>query len=187
MTKQQKTQQQAFQTVEEQNNGKLALLHDEIHLCAQNVERIKEDTYKHISYMLELIYSLEDAFRCYQFESAYCHLLQSSQLHLSQIGLLYTQSKAFRTPFYAYRKYFFFIFFFISRYWTYHTTILLSYYNPARAGCWRISKRQQFDTSYTIGIRSPLLWTTNSIRSHDVTSRYILWPWYSDELKIRYL
>ena len=65
VTKQQKTQQQAFQTVQDQNNEKLALLRDEIRLTQESVERIKNDTYTHISYMLERIYTLEDAFRCY--------------------------------------------------------------------------------------------------------------------------
>ena len=54
--------------------------------------------------MLERIYTLEDAFRCYQFESAYRHFLQSPQLCLSQIGTLYTHFKAFRAAFYAYRN-----------------------------------------------------------------------------------
>ena len=57
--------------------------------------------------MLERIYSLEDAFRCYQFESAYRHFLQSSQLCLSEIGTLYTHFKAFRAAIYAYRNNFF--------------------------------------------------------------------------------
>ena len=57
--------------------------------------------------MLERIYTLEDAFRCYQFESAYRHFLQSSQLYLSQIGTLYTHFKAFRAAFYSYRNNFF--------------------------------------------------------------------------------
>ena len=57
--------------------------------------------------MLERIYTLEDAFRCYQFESAYRHFLQSSQLYLSQTGTLYTDFKAFRAAFYAYRNNFF--------------------------------------------------------------------------------
>ena len=107
VTKQQKTQQQAFQTVQDQNNEKLALLRDEIRLTQESVERIKDDTYEHISYMLARVYTLEDAFRCYQFESAYRHFLQSSQLYLSQIGTLYTHFKAFRAAFYAYRNNFF--------------------------------------------------------------------------------
>ena len=49
MTKQQKTQQQAFQTVQDQNNEKLALLRDEIRLTRESVEKIKEDTYTHNS------------------------------------------------------------------------------------------------------------------------------------------
>ena len=69
MAKQQKPQQQALQTVQDQNNEKLTLLGDEICLTQESVERIKEDTYTHISYMLECIYTLEDAFRWYQFES----------------------------------------------------------------------------------------------------------------------
>ena len=81
VTKQQKTQQQAFQMVQDKNNEKLALLRDEIRLSQESVERIKNDTYLRISYMLERIYSLEDAFRCYEFESAYRHFLQSSQLY----------------------------------------------------------------------------------------------------------
>ena len=80
VTKQQKTQQKLFQTVQDQNNEKLALLRDQIRSTQESVEKIKEDTYAHISYMLERIYTLEDAFRCYQFESAYRHFLQSSQL-----------------------------------------------------------------------------------------------------------
>ena len=107
VTTQQKTQQQAFQMVQDKNNEKLALLRDEIRLTQESVERIKNDTYLRISYMLERIYSLEDAFRCYQFESAYSHFLQSSQLHLSQIGTLYTHFKPFRAAFYAYRINFF--------------------------------------------------------------------------------
>ena len=107
VTKQQKTQQQAFQTVQDQNNEKLALLRDEIRLTQESVERIKNDTYTHISYMLKRIYTLEDAFRCYQFEGAYRHFLQSSQLYLSQIGTLYTHFKTFRAAFYAYRNNFF--------------------------------------------------------------------------------
>ena len=107
VAKQQKTQQQAFQMVQDKNNEKLASLRDEIRLTQESVERIKNDTYLRISYMLERIYSLEDAFRCYQFESAYRHFLQSSQLYLSQIGTLYTHFKAFRAAFYAYRNNFF--------------------------------------------------------------------------------
>ena len=60
--KQQKTQQQAFQMVQDKNNEKLALLRDEIRLNQESVERIKNDTYTRISYMLERIYTLEDAF-----------------------------------------------------------------------------------------------------------------------------
>ena len=60
VTKQPKTQQQAFQTVQEQNNEKLALLRDEIRLTQKSVKLIKEDTHAHISYMLERIYTLED-------------------------------------------------------------------------------------------------------------------------------
>ena len=107
VTKQQKTQQQAFQMVQDKNNEKLALLRDEIRLTQESIERIKKDTYLRISYMLERIYSLEDAFWCYQFESAYRHFLQSSQLYLSQIGTLYTHFKAFRAAFYSYRNNFF--------------------------------------------------------------------------------
>ena len=107
VTKQQKTQQQAFLTVQDQNNEKLALLRDEIRLTQKSVERIKENTYTHISYMLERIYTLENAFRCYQFASAYRHFLQSSQLYLSIFGTLYTHFKAFRAAFYAYRNNFF--------------------------------------------------------------------------------
>ena len=139
VTKQQKTQQQAFQTVQDQNNEKLALLRGEIRLTQEKVEKIKEDTYTHISYMLERIYSLENAFRCYQFENAYRHFLQSSQLHFSQIGQLYTHFKAFRAVFYAYRKNFFSI---ISSLATIdgsnHPTILSPHttcYNRSRIGC----------------------------------------------------
>ena len=107
VTKQQKTQQQAFQTVQDQNNGKLALLRDEIRLTQESVKQIKQDTYTHISYMIERIYTLEDALRWYQFESTYCHFLQSSQLYSSQIGTMYTHFKAFRAAFYAYRNTFF--------------------------------------------------------------------------------
>ena len=57
--------------------------------------------------MLDRLYNLEDAFRCYQFESAYRHFLQSSQLYLSHIGKLYTDFKAFRAAFYAYKENFF--------------------------------------------------------------------------------
>ena len=104
VTKQQKTQQQAFQMVQDKNNEKLALLRDEIRLTQESVERIKNDTYLRISYMLERIYTLEDALRCYQFESVYRHFFQSSQLYLSQIGTLYTHFKAFPATFYAYRN-----------------------------------------------------------------------------------
>ena len=55
VTKQQKTQKQALQTVQDQNNEKLALLRDEIRLTQESVEKIKEDTYTHISYMLDHI------------------------------------------------------------------------------------------------------------------------------------
>ena len=41
VTKQQKTQQKAFQTVQDQNNEKLALLRNEIHLTQESVEEIK--------------------------------------------------------------------------------------------------------------------------------------------------
>ena len=63
VTKQQKTQQEAFQTVQDQNNEKLASLRDELRLTQESVERIREDAYTHISYMLDQIYTLEDAFR----------------------------------------------------------------------------------------------------------------------------
>ena len=62
LTKQQKRQQQAFQTVEDQNNEKLALLRDEIRLTKEGVEKTEKNTYTHISYILERIYTLEDAF-----------------------------------------------------------------------------------------------------------------------------
>ena len=107
VTKQQKTEHKAFQTVQDQNNEKLALLRDEIRLTQESEDKIKEDTYTHISYMLDRIYTLENEFRCYQFESAYRHFLQPSQLYLSQIGTLYTHFKAFRAAFYAYRNNFF--------------------------------------------------------------------------------
>ena len=107
VTKEQKTQQQAFQAVIDRNYEKLALLRDEIRLTQETVEKNNDDTYTHINYMLEPIYTLEDAFRCHQFESAYRHFLQSSQLYLSQIGTLYTFSKAFRAAFYAFRNKFF--------------------------------------------------------------------------------
>ena len=106
VTKQQKTQHQAFQTVQDQNNEKLALLHEDIRLTQESV-KIKQDTYTHIFYMFDRTYTLEDAFRCYRFESAYRHFLQSSQLYLSLIGTLYTHFKAFRAAFYAYRNNFF--------------------------------------------------------------------------------
>ena len=48
VTKQQKTQQKAFQTVQDQNKEKLALLRDKISLTQESVEKIKEDTYTHI-------------------------------------------------------------------------------------------------------------------------------------------
>ena len=101
VTKQQKTQQQVFQTVQDQNNKKFALLQDENRLTQESVERIKEDTYTHTLYTLERIYTLEEAFRCYQFERAYRHFLQSLQLYLSQIGTLYTHFKAFSAKLYA--------------------------------------------------------------------------------------
>ena len=90
--------------VQDKNNEKLALLRDEIRLTQESVERFKNDTYLRILYVLERIYTREDAFRCYQFESAYRHFLQSSQLYLSQIGKLNTQFKAFPAAFYAYRN-----------------------------------------------------------------------------------
>ena len=107
VTKQQKTQQQAFQTVQDQKNEKLALLRDENPFTKESVEKIKEDTYTHINYMLERIYTLEYAFGCSQSENAYRHFLQSSPLSLSQIGTLYTHFKAFCAAFYAYRDNFF--------------------------------------------------------------------------------
>ena len=70
-------------------------------MIQESVEKIKEDTYTHISYMLERIYILEDAFRCYQIGGAYRHFLQSSQLSLSQFGTLYTHFEAFRAAYYA--------------------------------------------------------------------------------------
>ena len=76
-------------------------------MTQESVEKIKEDTCTHISYMLEGIYSLEDGFGRYQFESAYRHFVQSSQLFLSQIGTLYTHFKAFFAALYAYRNIFF--------------------------------------------------------------------------------
>ena len=82
VTKQHKAQQQAFQTVQNENNEKFAQLR-EIRLTQESVERIKVDICTHISYMVEHIYTFEDVFRCYQFESAYRHFLQSLQLHLS--------------------------------------------------------------------------------------------------------
>ena len=93
--------------VQDKNNEKFALLRDEVRLTQESVERIKNDTYLRISYTLERIYTLEDAFRCYQFESAYRHFLQSSQMLLSQIGTLYTHFEAFHAEFYAYRNNFF--------------------------------------------------------------------------------
>ena len=56
VAKQQKTQQQASQTVQGQKNEILALLRDEIRLIQASVEKIKEDTSTRISYMLEHIY-----------------------------------------------------------------------------------------------------------------------------------
>ena len=57
--------------------------------------------------MLDRIYALEEAFGCYQFEGAYRHFLQSLQFYLSQRRALYTDYKAFRAAFYAYRSNFF--------------------------------------------------------------------------------
>ena len=54
--------------------------------------------------MFERLYTLEDVFRCCQFECAYRHFLQSSQFSLSQIDWLYTHYNAFRAAFYADRK-----------------------------------------------------------------------------------
>ena len=51
VTKQQKTQQEAFQMVQDKNNEKLALLRDEIRLTQENVERFRNDTYIRISYI----------------------------------------------------------------------------------------------------------------------------------------
>ena len=102
--KQQKTQQQAFQTVLDQNNEKLAVLRDEIRLTHESVEKIKEDTYTHKSYMHERIYIFEVAFWCYRVKSAYRHFFQASQIYLSQISTMYTHLKAFRAEFYAYRN-----------------------------------------------------------------------------------
>ena len=102
-----KRQQQGLRRVPDRNNEKFATLRDEIRLTQESVEKTKEDSYTHILYMLDRIYILEDAFRCYQFESAYRHFLQSSQLYLSQFGTLYTHFKAFRAAFYAYRKNYF--------------------------------------------------------------------------------
>ena len=136
MTKQQKTQQQAFQTAQDQNNEKFALLQDEIRLTIESVEEIKQDTYTHISYKLERIYTLEEAFRQYQFESAYRHFLQSLQFYLSQIGTLYTHFKAFLAAFYACRNIPFNNF--ISRHGTHYSIILASHttcYNCAGIGC----------------------------------------------------
>ena len=48
LTKQQKTQQEAFQTVQDQNNEKLALLRDEIRLTQEIVAKNEEHTYTHI-------------------------------------------------------------------------------------------------------------------------------------------
>ena len=107
VTKQQKTQQQAFQRVQDQNNEKLALLKAKIRLTQESVERIKEDACREIFDMLDRISTLENAFRRYQFESAYRHLLQSSQLYLAQIGTLYTHFKAMRAALYAYGNNFF--------------------------------------------------------------------------------
>ena len=42
-----------------------------------------------------------------EFENAYRHFLQSSQLYLLQIRTLYTEFKTFRAAFYAYRNSFF--------------------------------------------------------------------------------
>ena len=49
VTKQQKTQQQAFQMLQDKNNEKLALLRDEIRLTQESVERFRDDTYIRIS------------------------------------------------------------------------------------------------------------------------------------------
>ena len=109
VTKQQKTQQQAFQTVQDQNNEKLALLRDEIHLIQ----------------------------KCYQFKSDYRHFLQSSQIYLSQNGTQCAHFKTFRAAFYAYRKKLF-LNHFISCHGTYYTTFLTSNtpcYNRAGFGC----------------------------------------------------
>ena len=58
VTEQQRTQQQAFQTVQDQNNEKLALLQDEIRLTQESVEKIKEDSYKtHVLYARPYIHS----------------------------------------------------------------------------------------------------------------------------------
>ena len=51
VTKQQASQQKAFQTVQDQNNEKLALLREEIHLTQKSVERIREDSYTHFIYI----------------------------------------------------------------------------------------------------------------------------------------
>ena len=57
VTKQEKTQQRAFQTIQDQNNKELAVFREEIRLAGESVEKVKEDAYTHISYMLEHIYT----------------------------------------------------------------------------------------------------------------------------------
>ena len=57
-----------MQTVQDQNIEIIALVQDEICLTQESVERIKEDTSTHISYMLERIYTLEDATRFFNSE-----------------------------------------------------------------------------------------------------------------------
>ena len=48
VTKLQKAQQQAFQTVQDQNNEKFVLLRDKIRATQESVRKIKDDTYTHI-------------------------------------------------------------------------------------------------------------------------------------------
>ena len=161
-------------SVQDQNNEKLALLRDEIRLTQESVERNIEDTYTHISFMLERIYTLEDAFRCYQFGSAYRHLLQSSQLSLSQIGTLYTHFKAFRAAFYTYRNNFFSI---ISSLATGNITpqILL----PTQLAtivqdlaAEKFRKGSKLTPAIPSRVRSHLLRNANRIRSHYVAQRH---------------
>ena len=167
---QQKTQQQALHTDQDENNDKLALLRNKIRLTHQSVQRMKNilihtifvclNVYTLLKTRFDAIISKVLTVNFFSLRNYTCHKLAHCTHTLKPFAPPSTLIETF------------FPHHFISCHGSHYSTILASHttsYNCERTSRWRIPISQQVDTSHTIGIRRHLIWTANSNKSHEVT------------------